>query len=72
MVIAGFFPIFFNEFWSTGAEPTQTTFRLGVANSIASMIVLVMAPILGAVADQGAMKKRFLIVFALVGILATA
>lgn len=72
VVIAGFFPIFFNEFWSTGAETTQTTFRLGVANSIASLIVLVMAPILGAVADQGAMKKRFLIVFALIGILATA
>ena len=72
VVIAGFFPIFFNEFWSTGAESTQTTFRLGVANSIASLIVLVMAPILGAVADQGAMKKRFLIVFALIGILATA
>jgi len=72
VVIAGFFPIFFNQFWSTGAEATQTTFRLGVANSIASLIVLVMAPVLGAVADQGAMKKRFLLIFAMVGILATA
>lgn len=72
VVIAGFFPIFFNEFWSVGEETTKTTFRLGVANSVASLIVLVIAPILGAVADQGALKKRFLLVFAMLGILATA
>ncbi len=72
VVIAGFFPIFFNEFWSIGEETTKTTFRLGVANSIASLIVLVMAPVLGAIADQGALKKRFLLIFAMLGILATA
>ena len=72
VVIAGFFPVFFNEFWSTGGETTQTTFRLGVANSIASLIVLVMAPVLGAIADQGALKKRFLTILALLGIISTA
>ena len=72
VVISGFFPIFFKEFWSLGVEATESTFRLGMANSIASLIVLVMAPILGAIADQGALKKRFLLVFAVIGILATA
>lgn len=72
VVIAGFFPIFFKEFWSTGVEATESTFRLGIANSIASLIVLVMAPVLGAIADQGALKKRFLLIFAVIGILATA
>ena len=72
VVIAGFFPLFFKEFWSIGVETTESTFRLGIANSIASLIVLVMAPILGAIADQGALKKRFLLIFAVIGILATA
>jgi UMF1 family MFS transporter len=72
VVISGFFPIFFKEFWSLGVEATESTFRLGMANSIASLIVLVMAPILGAIADQGALKKRFLLIFAVIGILATA
>ena len=72
VVIAGFFPIFFKEFWSVGIEPTVSTFRLGIANSVASLVVLVLAPILGAIADQGALKKRFLLVFACIGIAATA
>ncbi len=72
VVIAGFFPIFFKEFWSFGVEATTSTFRLGVANSLGSFIVLVLAPILGAIADQGAFKKRFLVIFASIGIAATA
>ncbi|MEE9288129.1 MAG: MFS transporter, partial [Bacteroidota bacterium] len=36
-VMAGFFPVFFNEFWSLGADPTVTTARLGLANSLAGI-----------------------------------
>ena len=72
VVISGFFPVLFKEFWSLGAETTESTFRLGIANSVASLIVLLIAPILGAIADQGALKKRFLLVLAVIGILATA
>ena len=72
VVIAGFFPIFFKEFWSIGVEATESTFRLGIANSLASLIVLILAPVLGAIADQGALKKRFLLIFAALGILGTA
>ena len=72
VVIAGFFPIFFKEFWSIDVEATESTFRLGIANSLASLIVLILAPVLGAIADQGALKKRFLLIFAALGILGTA
>lgn len=72
VVISGFFPIFFKEFWSMGVEATTSTFRLGLANSLASLIVLILAPILGAIADQGALKKRFLLTFAALGIVGTA
>lgn len=71
-VIAGFFPIFFKEYWSVGVSATESTFRLGVANSLGSLLVLAMAPVLGAIADQGAFKKRLLLFFAALGVLATA
>ncbi|MDZ7842258.1 MAG: MFS transporter [Gammaproteobacteria bacterium] len=71
-VIAGFFPIFFKEYWSAGLPATESTFRLGVANSLSSLLVLAMAPVLGAIADQGTYKKRLLLFFAVVGILFTA
>jgi len=64
-VMAGFFPIFFKSYWSAGADVNVSTAQLGAANSIASLIVALMAPILGAIADKGSAKKKFLIFFCL-------
>lgn len=71
-VIAGFFPIFFKQYWSAGADVTESTFQLGAANAAAGAVILVLAPILGAVADQGGYKKRFLAFFTVLGVTATA
>lgn len=71
-VMAGFFPVFFKEYWSAGTSVTVSTFQLGVANSGAGLIVAFLAPLLGAIADCGNTKKRFLFSFALLGILTTA
>ena len=70
-VMAGFFPIFFKEYWNVGVEATTSTFRLGLANSIASLIVVAMAPLLGAIGDQGGVKKKFLLFFAAMGVVMT-
>jgi UMF1 family MFS transporter len=70
-VIAGFFPIFFKQFWCDGCPAPESTFRLGAANSIASLIIVAAAPILGAIADKGSAKKRFLLFFAFLGALMT-
>ena len=70
-VIAGFFPIFFREFWSVDVEGVETTFRLGVASSISSLIIVILAPILGAIADRAGAKKKMLMAFAFIGILST-
>jgi len=70
-VIAGFFPLFFKQYWSVGVDATISSFRLGVANSVGSLLVLLLAPVLGAIADQGALKKMMLIAFAALGIGAT-
>ena len=70
-VMAGFFPLFFKQYWSAGVDATRSTLHLGIANSIASGIVVVMAPILGAIADRGSFRKKFLISFAALGVAAT-
>jgi UMF1 family MFS transporter len=71
-VMAGFFPIFFKQFWSAGADVNISTAQLGFGNSISSLMVALMAPILGAIADKGSAKKKFLIFFAYLGALMTA
>ena len=45
-VVAGFFPIFFKQYWSTGSDVSVSTFQLGLANSMAGVIVAILAPIL--------------------------
>jgi len=71
-VMAGFFPIFFKQYWSYGADVNTSTAQLGFGNSIASIVVAVMAPVLGAIADRGSARKKFLIFFAYLGVLMTA
>ena len=70
-VMAGFFPLFFKEYWADPHNPNQSTFYLGMANSIASMVVAALAPLLGSVADQGSAKKKFLTFFAFLGVIMT-
>ncbi len=71
-VMAGFFPIFFKQYWSYGADVNTSTAMLGFGNSIASLLVALMAPIIGAIADRGSARKKFLIFFAYLGALMTA
>ena len=71
-VMAGFFPVFFKEYWSSGTDAVTSTAQLGFANSIASATILVAAPMLGAIADGGATRKRFLGVFTALGVAMSA
>jgi len=72
VVLAGFFPLFFKQYWSAANDATTSTFQLGIANSLGSFIVVLLAPVLGAIADAGAKRKFFLFSFALLGMLTTA
>lgn len=71
-VMAGFFPIFLKQYWSAGSDPTESTFQLGMGNAIAGIIVAALAPVLGAIADRGGVRRRFLLLFTVLGILSTA
>lgn len=70
-VIAGFFPLFFKQYWSGDAAATTSTFWLGTGNSVASLAIMLAAPLLGALADTGGLHKRLLAAFATLGIVAT-
>lgn len=71
VVMAGFFPIFFKQFWSAGVPVTESTYQLGMINSMASLVVAMLSPILGAVADQLGRRKGLLLLFACFGVVMT-
>ena len=71
-VMAGFFPVFFKEYWNSGVDAATSTFRLGMANSLASLLIVLLAPLLGAIADCMSRRKAMLFSFAFLGVLMTA
>ena len=70
-VMAGFFPIFFKSYWAADLSPTESTFVIGSASSLVGLLIAVSAPVLGALADAGKAKKKFLFAFAAIGIVST-
>lgn len=70
-VMAGFFPIFFKQYWSSGApgleSSLESTAKLGYANSFSSLVLGLSAPLLGALADRANGRKKFLLAFTMLG-----
>ena len=56
-VVTAFVPVLLAQYWNDGADSTVTTFRLGMANGLASLIVAISAPVLGAIADQNGRRE---------------
>ena len=71
IVLAGFFPIIFSEYYASIIADNNRTLILGVANSSASLLLIILAPVLGLISDRKNNKKTFLLSFALLGILST-
>lgn len=69
--MAGFFPLFFKEYWAAELEYTVSTFWLGVVNSAGSLLIMLLAPLLGAMGDLLGRRKHFLLALALLGIVMT-
>ena len=70
-VLAGFFPILFKEYWNHGVSAVDSTHRLGNITALASLIVAILSPVLGSIADRAGTRKRFLFVFTLLGVVMT-
>jgi UMF1 family MFS transporter len=67
-IIAAVFPIYFRRVVAGDMAEADALSRFAWASTIAILIVALVAPLLGAIADHAAIKKRFLAIFAGIGI----
>jgi UMF1 family MFS transporter len=72
VVLTAVFPIFFVRVAAAGLPESRGTQALATANTIAAIIVALVSPVLGAISDYAAAKKRMLAGSMLVGAAATA
>ena len=70
-IITAVFPSFFSDYAAAGLAPADATARFAWATTIAVAVIAVIGPILGAIADVRALRKRFLGSFMTIGVLAT-
>ena len=71
-IMAAVLPIYYSAISEPTLTPNQSTAYWGYTNSTALLLIALLSPILGAIADFRGQKKRYLSVFALIGIAATA
>jgi MFS transporter, UMF1 family len=72
VVMTAVFPIFFVKVAGAGLDGAAASSRWGYVNTIGAILIAVLSPMLGALADLRASKKRFLFAFMLIGAGATA
>jgi MFS transporter, UMF1 family len=72
VIMAAVFPIFFVSFAGFGMEGTKASEMYGYANFVGAVAIALLSPILGALADFKAAKKKFLGAFMIIGVGATS
>jgi UMF1 family MFS transporter len=70
-VMTSFVPVLLAGYWNDGAPSSVGTFRLGLANAAASLLVALLAPIVGALADRSGRRKAWLLWITLLGVVMT-
>ncbi|MEW6764978.1 MAG: MFS transporter [Pseudomonadota bacterium] len=72
VVMAGFFPLFFKQYWADDLPSTESTFWLGLTTTVSSVLLILLAPLIGGLADSLGWRKRLLWRFTLLGAISTA
>lgn len=72
VVLTTVFPIYFSSVACAGIDPSIATRRFSAITVVSLAIAALAAPLLGALADARAAKKRYLALFMVLGICATA
>ncbi|WP_249870192.1 MFS transporter [Oceanobacillus saliphilus] len=70
-IMAAVLPVYYSTVAASGLEEGLATSYWGYSQSISVLIVAILAPILGAISDYSAAKKKFLQFFAFMGIIAS-
>ena len=71
-VVTAVFPRFFAEYAAQGMTATEATTRFAWVTTVAAVVIAVLGPMLGAIADYRAAKKRLLGISLAIGVAATA
>jgi len=71
VITVGIFPIFFKTYIAESMDDQTSTYYWGMANTVAALVMAVMAPILGALADRKGNKMRLFLVFFVMGVMST-
>lgn len=70
-VMAGFFPVFFKQYWSGDSNAVESTERLGWVLAVSGFLLAVLSPTLGVLSDKKRGKKKLLFLTMLVGVACT-
>ncbi|MEO7157750.1 MAG: MFS transporter [Vicinamibacterales bacterium] len=71
-VITAVFPRFYATYAASGLDPAQATARFSLITTISVLVVALISPILGALADYSGVKKRLLGIFMTIGVTSCA
>jgi UMF1 family MFS transporter len=69
-IITAVFPIYYSAVAAAGLPPAEATYRFGISTTIGLVIIAVLSPILGYLADRGGTRMRYLRAFLGLGVLA--
>ncbi len=72
VIMAAVFPIFFSQYAAHGLGESARLQWFSYAQTVGAVLIAILAPILGAVADYKAAKKKFLGAFMILGVGATS
>ena len=72
VIITAIFPIYYSRVASAGIENEVSEFRFSMATTGAMIVIAILAPILGALADFSAIKKRMIAIFLTMGVISVA
>ncbi len=68
VVLSGFFPILYRDYWAESLASKDVTTSLAIANSTSGILLMLLSVFLGAIADVGNRQKLFLIVWMSIGV----
>ncbi|MBV5317070.1 MAG: MFS transporter [Desulfobulbaceae bacterium] len=68
VMVTAIMPIYFKDVIAAGLPSAVSTAQWGFANATASLILALLAPVLGAMADYPGQKKRFFLAFLFLGL----
>lgn len=71
-IMAAVLPVYYTSVAAGGLAPNMATAYWGYTSSISALVAAIISPILGALADFSGTKKRFLTIFMIIGVTATA